>query len=112
MVALPAVQADLGVARAEASLPFTAAMLGFGVGCILLGRLVDRVGIVVPIAAAAVLLGLGYIAAGFSTNLWQLVLAHAALIAFAIITVCRPAPAAILSAPCHSLAGQALHVST
>jgi len=80
VVALPAVQADFGVTRAEASLPFTAVMLGFGVGCILLGRLVDRVGIVVPIAAAAILLGLGYIAAGLSANLWQLALVHGALI--------------------------------
>jgi MFS family permease len=80
VVALPAVQADFGVARAEASLPFTAVMLGFGVGCILLGRLVDRVGIVVPIAGAAVLLSLGYIAAGLSASLWQLALAYALLI--------------------------------
>ncbi len=80
VVALPAVQADFGVARAEASLPFTAVMLGFGVGCVVLGRLVDRVGIVVPIAGAAVLLGLGYIAAGFSSTMWQLALAHGALI--------------------------------
>jgi MFS family permease len=80
VVALPAVQADLGLARADASLPFTFAMLGFGAGCMFLGRLVDRIGIVVPMAAAAVVLGLGYIAAGYSANLWQLTLAHAMLI--------------------------------
>ena len=82
VVALPAVQADLGGTRAEVSLPFTASMLGFGVGCVLLGRVVDRFGIVVPIAAAAVLMGLGYIAVGQSANLWQLALAHAAMIGF------------------------------
>jgi MFS family permease len=82
VVALPAVQADLGGTRAEVSLPFTASMLGFGVGCVLLGRVVDRFGIMVPIAAAAVLMGLGYIAVGQSANLWQLALAHAALIGF------------------------------
>ena len=76
VVALPAVQADLAITRAEASLPFTAVMLGFGVGCIVLGRLVDRIGIVLPLAGAAVLLGLSYIAAGQSTNLWQLSLAY------------------------------------
>jgi MFS family permease len=80
VVALPAVQADFGVTRAEASLPFTAVMLGFGLGCILLGRIVDRVGIVLPLAGAAVLLGLGYIAAGLSTSLWQLSLAYGFLI--------------------------------
>jgi len=80
VVALPAVQADFGITRAEASLPFTAVMLGFGVGCIVLGRLVDRVGILMPHAGAAGLLGLGYIAAGLSTNLWQLSLAYGVLI--------------------------------
>ena len=30
VVALPAVQADFGVARGEASLPFTLTMIGFG----------------------------------------------------------------------------------
>jgi MFS family permease len=80
VVALPAVQADFGVTRAEASLPFTAVMLGFGLGCILLGRIVDRVGIVLPLAGAAVLLGLGYIAAGLSAYLWQLSLAYGFLI--------------------------------
>src|SRR5262249_19408287 len=32
VVALPAVQADLGGTRAEVSLPFAASMLGFGIG--------------------------------------------------------------------------------
>jgi MFS family permease len=80
VVALPAVQADFGITRADASLPFTGVMVGFGVGCILLGRLVDRIGIVLPLAGAAVLLALGYIAAGLSTNLWQLSLAYGVLI--------------------------------
>jgi MFS family permease len=80
VVTLPAVQADFGITRADASLPFTAVMVGFGVGCILLGRMVDRVGIVLPLAGAAVVLALGYIAAGLSANLWQLSLAYGVLI--------------------------------
>jgi MFS family permease len=82
VVALPAVQADLGLARAEASLPFTFAMIGFGIGCIVIGRWVDRFGIVIPIATAAVILGGGYIVAGAATNLWQLSLAYGLLIGF------------------------------
>ena len=49
VVALPAVQAEFGVARADASLPYTLAMLGFGVGGILLGRMSDRFGVVPPV---------------------------------------------------------------
>ena len=51
VVALPAVQADFGIARGEASLPFTLTMFGFGIGGIVMGRLADRFGIVVPVAA-------------------------------------------------------------
>ena len=49
VVALPAVQADFGIARGEASLPFTLTMVGFGIGGIVMGRLADRFGIVVPV---------------------------------------------------------------
>jgi MFS family permease len=80
VVALPAIQAEFGVDRGAASLPYTLAMLGFGVGGIVIGRLVDRFGIVRPLAAAIVALGLGYVAAGSATSLWQFALAHGVLI--------------------------------
>jgi len=76
VVALPTVQADFGVARADASLPFTLTMLGFGFGGIAMGRLADRFGIIVPVVIGAVLLFVGYIAAAFSPNLWAFALAH------------------------------------
>ena len=37
-VVLPAVQAEFGVARADASLPYTLLMIGFGIGGMLMGR--------------------------------------------------------------------------
>ena len=80
VVALPAVQADFGVTRAEASLPYTFAMIGFGVGGVLIGRLVDRFGIVRPVVGTTILLGLGYIAASRAPNLGLFTLAHGALI--------------------------------
>ena len=42
VVALPAVQADFGIARGEASLAFTLTMFGFGIGGVVMGRLADR----------------------------------------------------------------------
>ena len=53
VVLLPAVQADFGVARGEASFPFTLTMVGFGIGGILMGRLADRFGVVAPILLGA-----------------------------------------------------------
>ena len=76
VVALPAVQADFGVARGEASLPFTLTMIGFGIGGILMGRLADRFGIIAPIVLGAILLAVGYILSGIAANLWQFALAQ------------------------------------
>ena len=64
-VMLPAVQAEFGVGRAEASLPYTLLMIGFGVGCVLMGKLADRFGIVPVILAGALSLGLGFAASGW-----------------------------------------------
>jgi len=80
VVVLPAVQAEFTVSRAEASLPFTLATIGFAFGGILMGRLTDRFGIALPVAGAALSLGCGYIAAGLATTLWHFALAHGLLI--------------------------------
>ena len=48
-VALAPVQAEFGVTRGDASLPYTLTMLGFGIGGIVMGRLADRFGVVVPV---------------------------------------------------------------
>jgi MFS family permease len=76
VVALPTVQAEFGVARAEASLPFTLTMIGFGGGGVLMGRFADRFGVVVPIIVGAIVLALGYVLSGFAANLWQFALAQ------------------------------------
>jgi MFS family permease len=80
VVALPAVQAEFAVARGAASLPFTLAMLGFAGGGILIGRLVDRFGIVLPVVGGASALCLGYVAAGHAATLGQFAAAHGLLI--------------------------------
>ncbi len=80
IVAVPAVQAEFGVARGDASLPYTMTMIGFGLSGILMGSLSDRFGIVVSITAGAVALTLGYLIAGFSDSLWQLCVAQGLLI--------------------------------
>ena len=79
-VVLPAMQKDFGVVRGDASLPYTVTLIGFGIGGVLMGRLADRLGVMVPVMLGAVGLGLGFVAAGFSTSLWQFALAHGVLI--------------------------------
>src|SRR3954465_13950596 len=65
-VVLPAVQAEFGVARADASLPYTLMMVGFGIGGIAMGRLADRFGVMVPVLIGAAGLGAGFVAAGMA----------------------------------------------
>ena len=80
VVALPTVQTEFGVARADASLPYTLTMLCFGAAGILMGRLSDRFGVMVPVMLGTVLLALGYAAAAASPSLAYYTLAQGALI--------------------------------
>ena len=83
IVALPAVQAEFGVARSAASLPYTMTMICFGVGGILMGRLSDRFGIMTPVVGGALSLGLGYATASQAESLWQFALAQGLLVGVA-----------------------------
>jgi len=73
---LPAVQSEFGVARADASLPYTLLMIGFGIGGIVMGRLADRMGIMVPLQIGAASLGIGFVSASWSGSIWTFALAH------------------------------------
>ena len=64
-----------------ASLPYTLTMIGFAVGGVVMGRMADRFGIMLPALIGAVALSLGYVAAAYATSLWQFALAHGLLIA-------------------------------
>ncbi|MDW5441496.1 MFS transporter [Polaromonas sp. SM01] len=79
-VVLPAVQADFGVARADASMPYTLLMIGFGIGGMFMGRLADRFGVALPLRLGALGLGLGFAGAALSSNIWLFALAHGLLI--------------------------------
>jgi len=77
VVALPPVQADFGILRNLASLPYTMGMIGFAFGGVALGRLADRHGIVFPAILGTLLLGIGFLAAGYAPNIWVLSAAYA-----------------------------------
>jgi len=79
-VVLPSVQAEFGVARADASLPYTLLMIGFGIGGVLMGRLADRFGVMVPIIVGSLGLGAGFIGAGMSGSIMAFALAHGVLL--------------------------------
>lgn len=68
-VVLPHMQRDFGIARGDASLPYTLTMIGFGVGGIAMGKLADRFGVMVPVIVGALGLAAGYLLAGLAPNL-------------------------------------------
>jgi MFS family permease len=79
-VVLPAVQAEFGIARADASLPYTLLMIGFGIGGMLMGRLADRFGVMWPLLLGALSLGIGYIACAMAGGIVGFTLAQAVLV--------------------------------
>jgi MFS family permease len=81
-VALAPVQAEFGITRGGASLPYTLTMIGFGIGGIVMGRIADRFGVVVPVMIGALGLGGGFVLAGTASTLLQFSLAHGLLIGF------------------------------
>ncbi|KPK05974.1 MAG: MFS transporter [Betaproteobacteria bacterium SG8_39] len=82
VVVLPLVQAEFSVARSVASLPYTLTMVGFGLGGILMGRLADRYGVIVPVLVGAVSLGVGFIAAGAAPGILVFALVQGLIIGF------------------------------
>jgi MFS family permease len=80
VVVLPNVQAEFGVDRADASLPYTMTMIGFAVGNVVIGRMIDRMGFMRPALVAAVFMGCGFILAAFSSSITQFALVQGLLI--------------------------------
>ncbi|WP_448951582.1 MFS transporter [Labrys neptuniae] len=71
VVVLPTLQVEFDTLRGGASLPYTCTMLGFALGGLLMGRLADKRGLVLPVLIGAVLLSAGYVLAAFTANIWQ-----------------------------------------
>ena len=90
VVALPVVQAEFGVSRADATLPATLGMIAFMLGGMVLGRLTDRSGVFIPVLAGSIALGVGYVLLAWATNLFTFVLIYA-------LTICAIGSAAMFS---------------
>ncbi len=80
VVVLPTIEAEFGVDRGGASIPYTMTMIAFALGRALSGRLADRFGIMKPVLAGAVMLGIGYFVAAAAPSYWAFVAAQALLI--------------------------------
>ena len=79
-VALPEIERDFGVSRADASLPYTLTMIGFGLGGLLCGRWADRYGVARVLALGSFGVASGYVLASFASNIVFFALAHGLLL--------------------------------
>ena len=76
IVVMPAIEMQFSAGRAEASMPYTLAMIGFALGNMWLGQLVDRMGVTKALIGAAVLSAVSYVLATLAPNMALLSAAH------------------------------------
>jgi MFS family permease len=79
IVVMPAIEAEFGTTRAGATLPYTLCMLGFAVGNLVMGRVVDRWGAPRALAAAALLISAGFGLSALAPSIALLSAAHVLL---------------------------------
>ncbi|MDJ0627651.1 MAG: MFS transporter [Rhodobacter sp.] len=72
IVIIPMVQAEFGIDRGGAALPYSATMAGFAFGNLLIGRTVDRFGITAALIAAAAAMAAGFALAAIAGSVWLL----------------------------------------
>ena len=51
---MPALEAEFATSRATTSLPFTMNMIGFALGNLVIGRIIDKIGVTLSVMAAAI----------------------------------------------------------
>lgn len=90
VVVLPAIQAEFGVDRADASLPYTATMLGFAAGNVVIGRAIDRIGFWIPALIASATLAAGFALASFAPSIHAVTLVQGVLIGVGSAAVFGP----------------------
>ncbi|MDF1717983.1 MAG: MFS transporter [Antarcticimicrobium sp.] len=76
IVIMPAVEEEFGAGRAEASLPYTLTMVGFGVGNLVIGRLLDRFGVTRALIGAAGMIAVGFVLSTLMPSIPTLAAAH------------------------------------
>ena len=75
-VVLPAVQAEFGIGRADASLPYTLMMICLGLGGLWTGKMADRHGLTPVLLLGAAAVCAGFVGAGMASSIWLFGLAH------------------------------------
>ena len=72
VIIMPSIQNEFSLDRAASTYPYVATMFGYGIGNIIIGRLLDKIGIRKPIIFALILLVASYLLSVLATNVFWL----------------------------------------
>jgi MFS family permease len=70
VLVLPEIQNDFGVSRSVASIAYACVMVGFAIGNLILGRLVDRIGIAPVLAGTAITMAASFALCAYVNSIW------------------------------------------
>ena len=73
---MPALEAEFVTSRAVTSLPFTINMIGFAVGNLVIGQIIDRFGVTLSVMAAAICSALAFFLATLAGDIYLLAAIH------------------------------------
>ena len=74
VVVMPAIESDFNIDRGKASLLYATTMVGFGLGNFLIGKIIDKYGLKLPIIVATITLVLSYLIGTISSEFWHLLI--------------------------------------
>ena len=74
VVVMPAIENEFNIDRGQASLLYATTMVGFGLGNFLIGKIIDKFGLKLPIIFAIIILVSSYLIAMISTEFWHLLI--------------------------------------
>ena len=72
VIIMPSIQNEFSLDRAASTYPYVATMFGYGIGNVIIGRLLDEIGIRKPIIFALTLLVASYLLSVLATNVFWL----------------------------------------
>ena len=73
---MPALEAEFATSRATTSLPFTMNMIGFALGNLVIGRIIDRIGVTLSVMAAAILSASAFLLSTLTGDIYLLAAVH------------------------------------
>lgn len=78
------IEAEFGWSRAMVTVPYMVAMIGWGAGAVLFGKLADDLGARRVILGGICLMAAGFLGMSLSQNLWQLSLSYGVMVGMAM----------------------------